>query len=74
MVDEKMAEHMRQDMQEAIGFTPLPEHAVRIQELQEISGMKYEATRKAVNKLVESGEWKRQRYGNATYFWKVIGG
>jgi len=61
-------------LHEAIGHTPIPEHAKQMKELVEIGGMSYGFTRKSVNALVEKGAWKKARRGNKTFYWKIQGG
>ena len=68
---DKLVQSMVQDLHDAIGFKSLPEHAVQLKDLQEISGLSYDRTRNSVKKLIEEGTWKKQRQGNRTFYWKV---
>lgn len=71
-MDEKLLQEMRRDLHDAIGYVPLPEHAKEAKDLVELGGMRYDLTRQSLNKLVESGAWKKTRHGNKTFYWKVL--
>ena len=73
-MDEKLVSELIQDMHDAIGYKPIPEHAAQIKELRDISGLSYEFARKAVAELVASGAWKKGRKGNKSFYWKVQDG
>ena len=71
-MDESLKQDMIKDLHDAIGYVVLPDHAKQAKEWQEIGNMKYEPIRKSLNKLVESGAWKKARRGNKTFYWKVL--
>jgi hypothetical protein len=73
-MDDDLLQEMIRDLHDAIGHQPIPEHAAHMSELQRISGLGYDHTRKAVVELIKSGKWKKQRKGNKTLYWKVKGG
>ena len=70
-MDEDLIQSMVQDLHDAIGFKPLPEGAVQLEDLKEISGLSYDRARRSIKKLLEEGTWKKQRKGNQTFYWKV---
>jgi len=73
-MDDDLLQAITQDLHDAVGYRPIPEHAVQIPELMRISGLSYEFTRRAVKDLVEKGAWKKGRRGNKTFYWKIQGG
>ena len=70
-MDDKLVSEMVQDLHDAIGFKSLPEDALQLTDLMEISGLGYDRARTAIKKLVEEGTWKKQRQGNRTFYWKI---
>jgi len=70
-MDDGLLQSMVQDLHDAIGFRPLPEHAMQLTNLQQESGLSYDRVRTSIKKLVEEGTWKKQRQGNKTFYWKV---
>jgi hypothetical protein len=70
-MDDDLLQEMIQDLNEAVGFVPLPEGALQCKDLVEKSGKPYDTVRRGLKKLVDSGKWQRQRVGQQVYFWKV---
>lgn len=71
-MDEKLMHDMIKDLHEAIGYEAVPENALCLKEMVEISGLTEAPARRALSKLVDSGEWKKGRRGNKTFYWKVL--
>jgi hypothetical protein len=70
-MDDDLLQEMVQDLHEAIGYKVVPENAVQCKDMVEETGKPYDAVRRALKKLVDSGKWQKQRAGNQTFFWKV---
>ena len=71
-MDDDLLQAMTLDLHNAIGYTEIPERAMQIKDLMKSSDLSYEFTRRAIQKLVASGEWKKGRRGNLTFYWKVM--
>ena len=69
-MDEKLMQAMLQDLNDAVGYTPLPEHAKTFDEWKAESPLTEDTLRKALKKCVESGTWIKQRVGRQTYYWR----
>ena len=69
-MDEKLMQAMLQDLNDAVGYTPLPEHAKTFDEWKAESPLSEDGLRKALKKLVAEGAWTKQRRGRQTYWWK----
>ncbi len=69
-MDEKLMQAMIQDLNDAVGYTPLPEHAKTFDEWKAESPLTEDTLRKALKKLVTEGAWTKQRRGRQTYWWK----
>ena len=69
-MDEKLMQAMLQDLNDAVGYTPLPEHAKTFDGWKAESPLSEDGLRKALKKLVAEGVWTKQRRGRQTYWWK----
>ena len=71
-MDEKLVSEMVQDLQKAVGYEAIPDHAMSFVQLKEESGMSDNAVRNALKINTENGTWAKARRANKTFYWKVL--
>ena len=71
-MDEKLVSEMVQDLQKAVGYKSIPDHALSFAELLPKSEMTKDALYRALKKVIENGTWRRARRGNVFFYWKAL--